>query len=139
MTRDIKFRCWDKVNKQMFIPIFLMVDEKSGNHEAADLDFEKNRKYDIDGYLDGGLYTDNNEHWILMQFTGLKDKSGKEIYEGDIVKHRNGVHKVEYVEEFCSFQMGLSDHVLDQEVGDYSEVEIIGNIYENPELLKEEK
>lgn len=72
----------------------------------------------------------------LMQYTGLRDKNGKEIYEGDVVKglYRDETGVVGY--EFSSF------HVTDQD-GDnllfdkqmLTEIEIIGNIYDNPELL----
>ena len=71
-----------------------------------------------------------------QQFTGLLDRNGKEIYEGDIVKHFNGVQVVEWCEDNASFQMNLNDNVFDQELSfDSQNVEVIGNVYENPELV----
>lgn len=64
------------------------------------------------------------------QFTGLHDKNDKEIYEGDIVKTRYGKGMVE-------FRNG--QFVYDKSLNDFNETEVVGNIYENLELLKEAK
>jgi uncharacterized phage protein (TIGR01671 family) len=85
---------------------------------------------------------------ILLQFTGLKDKNGKEIYEGDVVKcvanndfkwPANGV--VEYLPSSAGFAINVGRQSLDNDNCYYAhfwshiDFEVIGNIYENPELL----
>jgi len=72
------------------------------------------------------------------QFTGLKDKNGKEIYEGDIIKEYGELYKVYFDKAVVQFRLeGISkrrNHALDwiyEQAGDY---EIIGNVFENPEL-----
>lgn len=81
---------------------------------------------------------------VLMQFTGLKDKNGKEIYEGDILKLMDGDishHEIYWHKERAMFidrrledGDSLSAH-LDGDISFVSDCEIVGNIYENPELL----
>lgn len=82
------------------------------------------------------------EDCVLMQYTGLKDKNGKEIYEGDIVKliadSCRGDKFKPFIAGYVSFRSG-SFYITDNAVSrfrweDYI-VEVIGNIYENPELL----
>jgi len=68
--------------------------------------------------------------WVLMQYTGVKAK-GKEIYEGDIVKTFIGNCKTDITETGIWF--GGLDYITADKGG---EIEVIGNIYENPELLK---
>lgn len=74
-----------------------------------------------------------------MQYTGLKDKNGTEIYEGDIVKCRHGIGVVKF--HNASFVFDWDFNALNELMHVWKEdsvlqVEIIGNIYENPELLK---
>ena len=82
------------------------------------------------------------EDYIRMQFTGLKDKNGKEIYEGDIVKtnetfSKNIIKKVEWIIKISGWNIH-PEHIGKKptEKMHCSHLEVIGNIYENPELLK---
>ena len=96
---------------------------------------------------------------ILMQYTGLNDKNGTEIYEGDIVIFDEGFSVIRYDEETARFVLNdygirgcLMEYGWDESAGgfgvidtngfddfvDISDIEVIGNIYENPELLEVE-
>jgi len=81
------------------------------------------------------IFNQSSNRGHIMQFTGLHDKHGKEIYEMDIVKHKNGIQIVKWDNESASFQMCLNNSVLDQEINNYEDVEIIGNVHQNPELI----
>lgn len=74
----------------------------------------------------------NNSRGILSQYTGLKDKNGVEIYEGDIVCNEGFKEKV-YWDEFYGWV--VSDEAMLGEVN-FARIQVIGNIYENPELLE---
>ena len=97
----------------------------------------------IDGYENDGLNNEIKKHQdrgdILMQFTGLKDKNGVEIYEGDIVKAWICYGPGGEVKQ--TFEIKIGTFGVNIEEWNYKEnvlPEVIGNIYENPELLKGE-
>lgn len=125
--REIKFRIWDTENKEML--------------KVQELDFEPTF-YGGRIAIRPDQYSDyfDTEDMILMQYTGLKDKNGKEIYEGDIVRTHyiggDGVENDEVIFDRGCFCVNYSEdyHPLLNEVNHCSEV--IGNIYQNPELLE---
>ena len=81
---------------------------------------------------------------ILMQYTGLKDKNGREIYEGDVYAHNVQDYVAGHPRETnfikpVTFEMGafwVGDMLLIDAIENDSESKVIGNIYENPELLE---
>ena len=132
--REIKFRAWD--GELMYSVAELVFDM------GPNLDGKGIRFYGPgvgEGRVDG-------ENTILMQYTGLKDKNGKEIYEGDILRIKNDhldetvVFKVEWGgEDYPAFYLPG----YETEMNSFSELyygedefKVIGNIYENPELLE---
>lgn len=135
--REIKFRCWDIENKEML--------------EVQELDYADS--YDGQPMIRTTMYNDyfDTEDMILMQYTGLKDKNGKEIYEGDIIycKQYIGGNCVEYCIEKGYVCFNDGEFGLYRKQGYYQslykfkeydyEFEVIGNIYDNPELLAEKE
>ena len=121
--REIKFRAWDKTKNEMFGVISLGKNEIVLSRDKQDI------RWGSDDSLDD---------YEIMQFTGLKDKNGKEIYEGDIV-HYFFMGK-EWIEPILwqminSMENSFSGFRIH---GCWANCEIIGTIYENPELLKNE-
>ena len=130
--REIKFRAWDKdkniirvVNELDFLTESIVTKPIDGTSEMWEL---------YDHVCFKGSYE-------LMQYTGLKDKNGVEIYEGDIVKCKIYDKKYIGLVEFSStlavwFMSGMQRS--DTELWGCNDKEVIGNIYENKEILEEE-
>jgi len=75
----------------------------------------------------------------LSQYIGLKDKNGKEIYEGDIFSSNDQDYNESVVFDKGCFKSDWNMHCMNDFVDSNEEIVVIGNIYENPDLIKEEK
>ena len=83
----------------------------------------------------GVKYERLNERFELMQFTGFKDYNGVEIYEGDICKHKEGTAVIIFWEGAFIFSKYYTHDYSLTNFATCRTFEVIGNIYENPELL----
>jgi uncharacterized phage protein (TIGR01671 family) len=126
VMREIKFRAWDTRIQQMY----RVGDEYGTRHP-----------------LDCCVYAHARQPVILQQFTGLHDRNGREIYEGDIINRRDGYEGDTYEPGcVCSVEWDDGGYCLSKNGTAYIAgldscevinrgIEVIGNIYENPELL----
>ena len=114
MNRTVKFRAWDKDGKEMF--------------EVGQLWFPVGRDIIVCGR--GGCLTGRD--LVLMQYTGLADKNGKEIYEGDVIREGSEIGGVEYFRTRFIVR-GVTNWPPSEQS------EVIGNIYENPDPLRGER
>lgn len=122
--REIKFRAWSKGGKKMYPVNELAHPTKTG--------------FDTIGIEDTWMEGDEYE---LMQYTGLKDKNGVEIYEGDILEidytdTTDNDIRTGYVEYYKDMFLVVIEEFDSRGFGTKKDRKVIGNIYENQELLK---
>lgn len=139
MNREIKFRAWD-INKKTFIPLDYWAIVTT-NFNAFGIMLK-----DWENYKEGEYFYEHSQ--VLMQFTGLKDCNGKDIYEGDLCNawiipksNHEFINEVIYLDgsfgykdsdgEFHPF--ATHDDISKPLIQDW---EVIGNVFENPELSK---
>lgn len=129
-ARKIKFRAWNKRKRRMF-----------SVHDFGNYKEHSSLVYISDGHPDANFIGDDRDI-MLMQYTGLNDRWGGEVYEGDIVETATG-HKfrIGWNDATGAWALdGLKEMVDKLPDGswfpEYRYFEVIGNIYENPELLK---
>jgi len=123
--REIKFRAWNTVEKEM-----------SGSFTLEDM-FQAGTMHNRKEYPE--------DKYIVLQYSGLKDKNGKEIYEGDILRAKRCspedyefkyiTYEVVWDDELAGYGISAKDTGMAERMA-YLEMEVVGNKYENPELLE---
>jgi len=142
--RELKFRAWDETAKRM-MPVLNMnwvinskdksITKGSVSHVHLMKIIQGNHAEPFDSY-----YGDLASDVVIMQYTGLKDENGEEIYEGDILKPTDPAFQDEIeifqIQNEMETNCGCCDLIFGWKIPhEIDMVEIIGNIYETPELL----
>ena len=149
VMREIKFRAKDTLEGYWFVGSYIFTNDDTNNpfrsrpfKESHRIIFYSSGDWNMGGWSDVEI-----DPSTLGQYTGLRDKNGKEIYEGDIIKSING--KVGYViflqQEMgyvvvwdnCDTRLGHGNRGEGYECD--GSIEVIGNIYDNPGLINKEK
>lgn len=122
--REIKFRAWDKENKKMMKVSSLSLENK-----------------EIAVRENGTYHFFRMQNLELMQYTGIKDKNDKEIYEGDIVVLNNIENDNMCIVRYEHSSYRLEGWSLREDLSNVEDrfLEVVGNIYENKNLLEENK
>lgn len=132
--REIKFRIFDNENKKF-------VSDNHQNRYVLYLDGDVSSIHVVGEKLDVMFY--NKDTFTVLQYTGMKDCNGKDIYEGDILKSEKygHIYHVKWDDYYLCFSLDLycsgelTRGFFFKDIGNACQFETIGNIYENPELL----
>ncbi|MDM7493114.1 YopX family protein [Lentilactobacillus kefiri] len=146
MSREIKFRAWDNETNKYFEPTY---QSYMGRLEELTIALSgRLQKRTCRGVADESTF---HGRYVVEQFTGLKDKNGKDIYEGDILAwHSNIYRKHDWVGLVLYRGAGFAVQESDKSYSspewldcacrkDANIIEVIGNVHDNPELLEVEK
>lgn len=135
MNNRLKFRIWDKTQKDFYIDAYMLRTDGIIFVEHKEL-----------------IFNVSQENFVIQQYTGLKDKNDKEIYEGDILSSHAHEKPCNYIvkwaddrSEYCGFVLNpvmknpprVTFHIHDFGMWMAEGFGVIGNIFENPELLAE--
>lgn len=133
MKNRPKFRAWSKVREEMINDCDLAITS-DGSILAGDLNYD----------VESSMLADVTDNVVIMMSTRLKDINGTEIYEGDIIQHSEKPNPC-FSYPFKVIQARTGEWRLDNfrcgtvlAFSNQDELEVIGNIYENPELLEDE-
>lgn len=126
MNRQLKFRIWDKLTES-----FIYCEDDNQQHFILDLNGNFHNLQNGSG----------GDEYVVLQYTGLKDKYDNPIYEGDIVKWDNLNYLVEWNDIAYKWQGRCPyyhsyHHPTTEHFRDLMNGIVVGNIFENPELLK---
>jgi len=123
--KELKIKAWLKKEKKMVAII------------GIDFNYEYIRYTEDDNLFNENYKTAEFKNIELLQFTGLKDNGGQELYEADVIKFNDGIDDIygliSYDDEDGAYRVSyenITEHLLERE-GDF---EIVGNIFENPDL-----
>ena len=123
--KEFKMKAWLKKEKKMVAII------------GIDFNYEYIRYTEDDNLFNENYKTAEFKNIELLQFTGLKDNGGQELYEADVIKFNDGIDDIygliSYDDEDGAYRVSyenITEHLLERE-GDF---EIVGNIFENPDL-----
>lgn len=126
MSRIIKFRAWHKAHKEM---VYFNPEKAAKDHFQATAIMR--------------LASGKDDSGCLMQFTGLKDRNGVDVFESDVGRHPDGSQfVVKWDQGHCGFRACYGDYttsLLKLQFDDKDGAVIIGNVHENPELLEAAK
>lgn len=127
MSREIKFRAWDKKHRKYAKILKVYFGSDGSNLGALIEDYETNYAFELQA-----------NQVEFEQYTGLKDKNGKEIYEGDVLRfkmHTGEYENYEIVFRDVTFEAINADGTNFISYSIWNIGEVVGNIHENPELL----
>lgn len=126
MSCEIKFRVWHKTEKRFLLDGEFVIDAQGGVYYL---------------WANGGFRTLSQDSYtddvVIQQFTGVLDKSGAEIYEGDILEFTDGINKFPSP---ITFEIGCSGYTFESKFYHLFwypyEKTVVGNVFENPKSLK---